>query len=118
MIRETLSVDSKHAMMAVTPGEGTSFQRRLSDGGPSFHTTPQDGVAAPCWLKLERNGDVLAGYRSADGLNWTAVGSDSIPMQEPVFVGLAVTAHNSNAWTTATFDNVGVSSVNSPSISN
>ena len=38
MIRETLTGGSKHAMMVVTPGNGTAFQRRLSTGGISTHT--------------------------------------------------------------------------------
>jgi glucose/arabinose dehydrogenase/PKD repeat protein len=38
MIRETLATGSKHAMMALTPGNGLAFQRRLSTGGASAST--------------------------------------------------------------------------------
>src|SRR5262249_50857443 len=50
----------------------------------------------------------FTGYASGDGVNWTQLGSVSISMGGTVDVGLAVTAHNNSALSTATFTNVTV----------
>ena len=79
MIRETLNADSAQAMMVVTPGQGTSFQYRMSTGQLSTDATPGNGVIAPCWLKMVRSGDTLTGYLSADGSTWVEQGIITIP---------------------------------------
>lgn len=107
MIRETLSANSTHAMMVLTPGNGAAFQRRTSTGGSSANTQ-QTGIAAPYWVKLVRSGSTFTGYVSSDGSNWTQVGSDTINMASNVYVGLAVTSHNDGTLCTATFSNVSV----------
>jgi regulation of enolase protein 1 (concanavalin A-like superfamily) len=62
--------------------------------------------AAPYWVRLDRAGDTLTAYQSADGSNWTVVSTDTIPMGQTVLVGLAVSSHTTSAAATATFDNV------------
>jgi hypothetical protein len=57
-------------------------------------------------VKLERLGNTFNAYSSADGVNWTLVGSDSIVMGPNVYVGLAVTSHTTAATATATFEGV------------
>jgi len=105
MIRETLSANSKHAMMVLTPGNGAAFQQRTAAGGASTHTTG-GAAGAPLWVRIVRSGSTLTGYRSADGATWTQVGSATVSMASGVYIGLAVTAHNNAASCTATFDNV------------
>jgi hypothetical protein len=105
MIRETLDPGSTHAMMVVTPGNGTAFQRRTTTDGTSTHTAGS-AVTAPYWVKLTRRGNVFTGYESSDGANWTLVGSDTVTMATNVYIGLAVTSHNDGALCTADFDNV------------
>ncbi len=51
----------------------------------------------------------MSGYQSSDGMNWVLIGSDAINMASNVYVGLAVTSHNNTVTTSATFDNVTVS---------
>ena len=48
----------------------------------------------------------LTGYASLDGANWTALGTTSFPMIDPILIGLAVTSHNNAALNTSMFDNV------------
>jgi cellulose 1,4-beta-cellobiosidase len=55
---------------------------------------------------LARSGNTFTGYRSADGVNWTQLGSATFTMASTAYVGLAVTAHNNSSLCTATFDNV------------
>jgi len=108
MIRESLSADAKHAMSVVTPGNGTSFQRRPSTGSSSNHTTPGDGASAPHWVKIERSGDLFTGYESADGSSWTEIGSATLSMASDARVGLAVTSHDAGTRSTVEFSDVSV----------
>jgi hypothetical protein len=107
MVRETLSPDSKHAMMIVSSSQGVSYQRRIETGGDSSDDTTGD-INAPYWVKIERD---LAGnfsaYSSANGTSWQKQGvSESIQMGANVHIGLAVTAHNASETCEAVFTNV------------
>jgi hypothetical protein len=111
MIRESLAPGSKHAMAVVTPGNGVSFQRRLSAGGVSQDAT-QAGISAPCWLRLSRSGDKFSAEYSlggTDGWHGFPGGSVAIAMSAQVYMGLAVTSHNPNEVTVAVFSHVSLS---------
>jgi type II secretory pathway pseudopilin PulG len=111
MIRETLDGDSKHAMMVVTPGNGTAFQRRTSTGGISDNDNVT-GRVAPYWVKLKRVGNVFSGYESSNCSTWTQVGSSvTITMATDVYIGLCVTSHSDGDLCTAEIDSVGFSTV-------
>jgi uncharacterized repeat protein (TIGR03806 family) len=107
MVRETLDAASRHAIIAVTPGNGTAFQRRASTGGGSDHTAGP-AAAAPYWVRLVRAGSTLTGYVSPNGTTWTKVDALTFAPVLPaqVFIGLALTAHNNGTVNTATLDNV------------
>jgi hypothetical protein len=105
MVRESLAANARHAMMAVTGGSGYAFQRRPEPGVYSEHTSGGSGTA-PGWLRLVRTGDLFEAYRSADGVSWTRIGTDTIAMGDTVYVGLAVTSHNTTTATTAVIDNL------------
>ena len=106
MIRENLTPGSRHAFVAVTPGNGVSFQSRASTGGTSTSASVS-GIAAPTWVKLARSGSQLSAYRSSDGVTWTQVGSTrTIDMAPVIYVGLAVTSHNNGVLNSASFSNV------------
>ena len=109
MIRATLAADSAHGFMLVTPSgvKGLAFQRRVVTGGVSTNTSGGSG-APPAWVRVTRSGSTISAYRSADGVTWTLVGSDSIQMGATVFAGLAVASHDATQRATATFDNVSV----------
>ncbi|MHC4204602.1 MAG: LamG-like jellyroll fold domain-containing protein [Planctomycetota bacterium] len=107
MIRETLNGDSKHAMMIVSAASGVSFQRRPETGGASADDTTAD-IAAPYWVKLERDiAGNFSAYSSADGSSWQKVGlSEPIQMATNVYIGLAVTSHNAALTCQGVFSNV------------
>lgn len=113
MIRDTVSPSSPHAMVVLTPGNGAAFQYRTAAGSVSTHIAG-GAAAAPLWVRVVRSGNTLSGYRSADGVTWTALGSATIPMGAQVQVGLAVTAHNDGAINTAMFDNLSVVATPAP----
>jgi hypothetical protein len=106
MLRNTLEPGSKHAMVVVTPEQGVSFQRRTTADSGSSGTTETE-VTAPIWVKIERDisGDFIASY-STNGSTWTQLGTDFINMGATVYVGLAVTSHNTEEVCEAVFSNV------------
>jgi regulation of enolase protein 1 (concanavalin A-like superfamily) len=105
MIRETLNDNARHAMVALTPGNGVAFQNRTSTGGLSTeaHTA---GLTAPYWVRVVRSGNTFTAYRSTNGSSWTSMGSVTITMGTNVYIGLALTSHKDGTLCTATFDNV------------
>jgi len=117
MVRGALTAGAPHASMLVTPSNGVVFDRRTSDGGASS-TTSGSGAAAPRWVKVTRVGSTLTGDESADGSNWTTVGSDTVPMGATVYVGLVATSGSTSQLATATIDSVTMPSLPPPPPSN
>ena len=110
MIRETLAANAKHAFMAITPSNGTAFQRRPNTGGSSSHTAGSRWTA-PVWVKLVRNGNTFSGYESADGVSWRLVGATTITMNATVQICLPVTSHVNGVSCTAVIDNLSITPV-------
>ena len=107
MVRETLDAGSTHGMACVTPSNGTAFQRRTATDGTSSNTSGA-GSSGAYWVRIERSGDTITAYESADGNSWSQIGSETIAMSDSVYVGLPVTSHASGTLCTATFESVGV----------
>jgi hypothetical protein len=109
MIRETLDPGSKHAFACVTPGNGVGSQGRIDTDTASYNVN-QTGLAAPYWVKLERDaGGRFTVSHSANGTAWQPVTGDTwtaISMSSLVYVGLALTSHNANLTCQAKFTNV------------
>jgi hypothetical protein len=105
MIRASLAAGSPQALMLASASKGMAFQRRAVANDVSVSTAGTMS-AAPRWVKLQRNGNLFSAYESADGVNWTLVGTDTIAMGATVYIGLAVTSHTTGAAATCTFDNV------------
>jgi hypothetical protein len=104
MIRESLTSNSRHVIMNVTPGLSAEFMNRLNTGGATTYIGGGK-VSSPSWVKLARSGNSFAGYLSVDGVNWTLAGRTTVNMAEDVYIGLAVTSH-SYALCSARFDSV------------
>jgi len=106
MIRASLDAGAANAYVAVTPGNGVTWQYRSGAGGTTWNNT--GSLSAPYWVKLVRIGNTFTSYRSPDGTNWTQQGTATFTMAATVYIGLALTSHNSSALGAATFDNVAV----------
>lgn len=109
MLRESSEPNSRYAMLAVTPGYGATFQRRLTPGGATVSTVVP-GVTAPRWVKITRSAAGVTAWLSADGQSWQVVGAVWVELGSRPRAGLAVTSHASAALATATFDSVRLSS--------
>ena len=110
MIRDSVAPGSRQALMLVSPGKGTAFQRRIATSGVSTNTAGAT-VTAPSWVRLSRVGNTITASQSANGTTWTVVGTDTIAFAQTVLVGLAVSSHSTTAAATATFDNVVIESL-------
>jgi hypothetical protein len=105
MVRASLDANAANAFVAVTPGNGVTWQYRSSTGGGTTWNNTT-GLTAPYWVKLVRSVNTFTAYRSPDGTNWTQQGTATFTLASTVYVGLALTSHDSSTLSTATFDNV------------
>ena len=108
MMRESLTAESRHAICFVSPANGVAFQQRADTGGGGSGVAGVGGVAAPYWVRLVRGGNTFTAYRSADGVNWTSLGTTTLSMAENYYVGLVVCSVNDGTLNQAQFDNVSI----------
>jgi RHS repeat-associated protein len=112
MVRASLDANAAYALVDATPSAGLEFSRRTAAGATASSTTAAG--AAPVWLKLTRRGNTLSASWSADGLNWSLLGSDSVVLPASVYVGLAVSSHVNGTPLSATFAGLAVGALDAP----
>ncbi len=115
MFRQSLDDNSANAATVLTPS-AMVFQWRGAAGSESDCVLGA-ATPAPYWVKLSRAGNVFTSYVSANGVTWTALGSETVTMADPVYVGLICTSHNNSELGAGTFTDVkvtGQASTNQP----
>jgi hypothetical protein len=105
MIRENLTDSGEYAFIAVTPGNGVTWQYRQLPGWSCINSNAPT-LAAPYWVKLVRSGNTFTGYHSPNGTSWTQLGAATFTMSSNAYVGLALSSRYNSTLGTATFDNV------------
>ena len=107
MARESLLANSQFAATIATPSmNGDFFAWRAPTGG-SMATAGSFPANYPnTWLRLQRAGNVFAGFAGYDGVAWSPLGSVTIAMAPTVYLGLAVGSRSTNAATLVSFLNV------------
>jgi regulation of enolase protein 1 (concanavalin A-like superfamily) len=107
MVRETLDAESPTLHLLVNPpspvGRGWIQAGRRASAGGSTATWGANFTAAvipDVWVRLRRTGDLFSGYYSLNGVDWVLMGQAVQPMADPVWVGLAATAHDNGALPT------------------
>jgi hypothetical protein len=96
-------------LCTLDPEKGLRFQNRsvLNDVTVREDTDMDPNALPPYWLKLQRSsGGLIRAYRSPDGIEWTQFSLKQISMQTPIYIGLAVTSHDTNLTSKAVFSNV------------
>jgi hypothetical protein len=122
MARANLSDSSQHVLFQIFPDNrprnknngGCEFQYRDETGGdmkaiyPDLKTAGNsyDVTFPNTWIRLQRNRDIFISYISSDNKTWRQYSSFTIKMPRELFVGLAVTAHHSDNYTSARFKSV------------
>jgi aryl-phospho-beta-D-glucosidase BglC (GH1 family) len=109
MFRQSLVAGSVESLTAITPANGCTFQYRSSTNGATTNNGTTSGFAAPRWVKLVRSGTSYTGYEAPNTLPlaWTQEGTAvSLSLSGSSCAGLAVSAENNSALSTAQFDSV------------
>jgi ABC-type transport system involved in multi-copper enzyme maturation permease subunit len=122
IIKQSTHQGSAYAAMMVTVGHGVQMQYNFT--GDTAGMAGNVSAAHPRWLRLTRSGDTLTGYDSADGTNWTRVGTVQLTgLPSSVQIGMFATSpgytvtqssfggSNNNsgpAQATGVFDHVGL----------
>lgn len=122
MARVDLSDNSQHVYYQIFPDNsarnknngGCEFQYRLEKGGEMKAVYPNTETAGikfnvnfpNTWIRLKRTGNVFESYFSIDDKNWEKYSTYEQKLPAELLVGLAVTSHNSEEFTTAVFSNL------------
>ncbi len=91
IIKDGLKHGSAYAAMMVTGKQGVRMQYNFINDTAGLHgnVSPE----SPRWLRLIRSGDVITGYESMDGTQWTKVDTAHlIGFPSTVEIGLFVTS--------------------------
>ena len=104
IVRQSLAEDSAYAD-AVVHGSGlTSLQFRRKAHAQTEEV--QSEAKRPRRIRLERRGDQFLMYVGEPGGELVGVQAATVKLSDPVYVGLAVCAHNEGVLETAKFTNV------------
>lgn len=109
MMRESLAANSRNVMALLTPTAANSyrFQTRSSTGGTTSRPATTGTASPPGWVRVTRSGNTFSAFSSSNGTTWSTIGAPvTVTMGATIFIGLAVTSHNTGALATAVFDNV------------
>lgn len=105
MFRQSLDPGSPYADIALHGDGHIDLQWRATPSGETKDADlPEHNTVR---LRIERRGDRFTAYTITPGERQTADPlSISIPMQDPVYVGIGVCSHNTSALQTVTFSNI------------
>lgn len=122
MAREDLNDNGRHIFFQVFPNNkprnknngGYEFQYRLNKAGEMKAIYPAKAEGAPdfpvnyphTWIRLKRSGNQFTGYYSPDGKTWTTYTTFALELPAKIYLGLAVTSHNTKETATAVFTDV------------
>jgi hypothetical protein len=122
MAREELTDNSRHIFFQVFPNNnprnknngGYEFQYRKDKNREMkaiyparFDSIPEFPVNYPnTWIRLKRVGNEFTGYYSADGKTWKIYTQFTMELAPKVYLGLAVTSHDTRKTSTAVFRNI------------
>jgi ABC-type transport system involved in multi-copper enzyme maturation permease subunit len=91
IIKENLTQGSAYAAIMVAADHGVRMQWNYT--GDTAGMSGPVGAANPRWLRLTRSGDLITGYDSADGTNWSRVGTVTLAgLPSTAQVGLFTTS--------------------------
>ncbi len=111
MIRETTTNNARHASMFGTQS-GTPYQVYRTSAAGNAASSNSTNIIRPYWVRLTRAGNVLTAFTSSDGTGFQQLGTpQTIVFPPEVLAGLAVSARSDGLLSTATFDNVTISTV-------
>jgi hypothetical protein len=108
MLRASTDPGAAFYAVFVTPANGIVVQYRTSAGASAQQAAGLTG-SAPVYLQIGRSGTSFAAYTSSDGVTWSVVSGSTVTIASltgTLLAGMAVTSHNANVLSTASFDSV------------
>jgi len=107
MIRESVNPNSAMAGLIMSTSTLASFVRPAADE-PATRTNGASTEEYPKWMRLQRVGNSVTGFTSADGRLWQQIsGPITLPFAESSVMGVAVSSRSSDTIT-VDFDGVQV----------
>jgi len=122
MAREELTDNSRHIFFQVFPNNnarnknngGYEFQYRMEKAGEMKAIYPGKSDGLPefpanypnTWIRLKRVGNEFTGFYSSDGKAWKEYTRFTMQLNSKVYLGLAVTSHNTKEAATAVFKDI------------
>lgn len=108
MIRQSLDPASPYADIAFHGNGEVAAQWRLGSGEPTGDSMMPNflDTNTPQRIRIERHGSTFTLSAGKPGAPLTAMAPVTVKLTDPVYVGLAVCAHDANGLTTAVFSNV------------
>jgi len=104
IFRQSLDPASPYADVAIHRDGHITLQYRAVSGGKTEDVTSAEHGSTR--LRIERTGNRFTAFTgSADG-KLTAFSTSTVPLDDPVYVGIGVCSHNADGLTTAIFSNV------------
>lgn len=113
MVRASLSPSAAHATIYDKVAGRLAFRRRPAAGLSTLITDAGAG-SPPVWVKLERRGSAVTSFRSADGVTWKMIGSETLSLPSTFYVGLITLSGSKSTAATAQFTNVSVGAPGAP----
>lgn len=91
IIKENIEQGSAYAAVMLTGSHGVRMQYDFTE---DIAGLPDNSSAeSPRWLRLARSGNMLSGYESSDGIQWSEVGTTRLAgLPSTVRIGLFVTS--------------------------
>jgi hypothetical protein len=122
MAREDLTAGCRHIYFQVFPDNnprnknngGYEFQYRTVKDSSMKAIYPKSSVGAPefpvvypnTWIRLQRTKNEFTGYYSTDGKVWKLYTKFTLELPAKIYLGLAVTSHNTSKTASAKFRNI------------
>lgn len=100
MFREGTAPDARMVFVGAGVTPGVLWERR-KEPKAAAQIGNEPSISLPCWLKLQRVGNVFTAFASPDGKTWKQVGTETVNLPATAEAGVAVTSHGTGAMTTA-----------------
>lgn len=122
MAREDLTEDCRHIYFQVFSDNnprnnnngGYEFQYRQMKSSEMKAIYPKSSIGTPefpvtypdTWIRLQRIKNDFTGYYSTDGKTWKVYTTYALELPSKIYLGLAVTSHNTSHEASARFRNI------------
>lgn len=103
MARTSLDGNARNVFVKARADNSTRMTYRSSTGGTTVGAGSGTVGFPNAWLRMTRVGNTFTSYASADGTNWTFVASVTLSLPATMYIGMAVSSHQTGTPTTARF---------------